>query len=64
MPRPVKYSDPLARLNLNVDRELYQRFKAACAMRGKKMTDVLVAYIEKYVDSAPGPTPPAKSSKQ
>jgi ParG len=63
-PRSRKYTEP-ARLNLNVERELYQRFKAACALRGEKMTDVLVDYIQSYIDgkSSPKASSPAKSTK-
>ena len=36
-------------MNMNVPKELHDRFKAATAAQGKQMTDVLLAYIEQYV---------------
>ena len=44
------------RMNLNVEVELHNRFKAATAAQGLNMTDVLLAYIQSYVDkNAPKP---------
>lgn len=37
-------------MNLNVEVELHNRFKAATAAQGLNMTDVLLAYIQSYVD--------------
>jgi hypothetical protein len=36
-------------MNLNVDVNLHNSFKAATAAQGKNMTDVLIEYIEQYV---------------
>jgi hypothetical protein len=38
------------RLNLNVPVDLHNNFKAATAAQGLNMTDVLLAYIQSYVD--------------
>ena len=38
------------RMNLNVEVELHNRFKAATAAQGLNMTDVLMAHIQSYVD--------------
>jgi ParG len=38
------------RMNLNVPVELHNNFKAATAAQGLNMTDVLMAYIQSYVD--------------
>jgi hypothetical protein len=38
------------RMNLNVEIELHNRFKAATAAEGKNMTDVLIDYMRKYVE--------------
>jgi hypothetical protein len=38
------------RMNMNVPKELHDRFKAATAVRGENMTDVLLAYIAQYID--------------
>jgi len=38
------------RMNLNVEIDLHNRFKAATAAQGLNMTDVLLAYIQSYVD--------------
>jgi ParG len=40
------------RMNLNVPLNLHDAFKAATASQGKKMTDVLMKFIEQYVKSA------------
>ena len=45
-PRPME----VKRLNMNVPRDLHDAFKAAAAAEGKQMTDVLLAFIEKYVE--------------
>ncbi len=37
------------RMNMLVPRELHDRFKAACAARGERMTDVLLECIDQYV---------------
>ena len=37
------------RMNLNVPVELHNSFKAATAVRGQNMTDVLLKFIENYV---------------
>ena len=41
----------IKRLNINLELSLHNAFKAATAARGENMTDVLLAYIRKYVDS-------------
>ena len=37
------------RMNLNVEVELHNRFKAATAAQGLNMTDVLLEFIQSYV---------------
>ena len=37
-------------MNLNVEVELHNRFKAATAAQGLNMTDVLLEFIQNYVD--------------
>lgn len=37
------------RMNLNVDLDLHNAFKAATAVQGQNMTDVLLEFIEDYV---------------
>jgi hypothetical protein len=44
------------RMNLNVDLDLHNAFKAATAAQGENMTDVLLRFIEDYV-SKKGVTP-------
>jgi hypothetical protein len=39
----------LKRVNMNIPKQLHDRFKAACAVRGEQMTDVLLKHIEDYV---------------
>lgn len=38
------------RMNLNVPVELHNSFKAVTAAQGLNMTDVLMEYIQSYVD--------------
>ena len=61
MPRPVKYTEPIAYLNVKIDRQLYEQFKSICTQRDKTITDVLVKYIREYVAKAQKATSPAKS---
>ena len=39
----------LKRMNLNVEVGLHNAFKAATAVQGESMTDVLLKFIEQYV---------------
>jgi hypothetical protein len=36
-------------MNINVDAQLHNAFKAAAAAQGKEMTEILLAFIEQYV---------------
>jgi hypothetical protein len=38
------------RMNLNVPVELHDAFKAATASKGVNMTDVLIEFVQQYVD--------------
>ena len=38
------------RLNMHVPRDLHDAFKAATAVEGKQMTDVLLDFIRRYVE--------------
>jgi hypothetical protein len=42
--------EQVKRMNLNVPIELHNSFKAATAARGQNMTNVLLAFIQSYVD--------------
>lgn len=42
------------RLNLNVELDLHNKFKAVTAAQGKNMTDVLLEFIEQYVAAQNG----------
>ena len=37
------------RVNINLDSALHDRFKAAVAAEGKKMTEVLIDFIKRYI---------------
>ncbi len=37
------------RMNLNVDANLHNAFKVATVMQGKPMTDVIVEFMQQYV---------------
>jgi hypothetical protein len=39
------------RMNLNVEANLHDAFKASTAAQGKKMTDVLLEFIREYVQN-------------
>ena len=43
------------RMNLNVDIDLHNAFKAATAAKGLEMTAVLVQFIENYVSKQAAP---------
>jgi len=46
----LKANEPkVKRMNLNVAVDLHNAFKAATAAQGQNMTDVLLEYIEQYV---------------
>ena len=52
----------IKRLNINITRELHNRFKSAAAARGLEMTDVLLEFIQQYV-AKNGPAPVKKSRR-
>ncbi len=41
--------DDKKRLNVHLEEDLHQRFKMACLLRGKNMSDVLRDLIEGYI---------------
>lgn len=41
--------EPSIKLTMNIDRRLRDAFKAATAVQGTTMTEVLMAFIEDYV---------------
>jgi ParG len=46
-----KVEEPqVKRMNLNVPIELHNRFKSVTASQGQNMTDVLLKFIQDYVD--------------
>lgn len=46
-----KTNDPqVKRMNINVEVSLHDAFKAATAAKGENMTDVLLAFIQQYVE--------------
>jgi hypothetical protein len=45
------------RMNLNVPIELHNRFKSVTAARGQNMTDVLLEFMQNYVDKNSGKQP-------
>jgi predicted HicB family RNase H-like nuclease len=40
----------IKRLNVNISEELHRSFKAATAAQGLEMTDLVLEWIQKYVD--------------
>jgi hypothetical protein len=46
-----KTNDPkVKRMNINVELSLHDAFKAATAAKGENMTDVLMRFIQQYVE--------------
>jgi len=45
------------RMNLNMETNLHDAFKASTAAQGKKMTDVLIEFIREYVQKHPPQSP-------
>ena len=41
---------PVKRMNLNVPVELHNSFKSITAAQGQNMTDILLEFIQEYVD--------------
>ena len=46
----TKEGKGLKRLNVNITTELHRRFKSATAAQGLEMTDVILEFIQKYVE--------------
>jgi predicted HicB family RNase H-like nuclease len=46
----AKEGTGLKRLNVNISEELHRRFKSATAAQGLDMTDLILEWIQKYVD--------------
>jgi len=46
----TKEGKGLKRLNVNISEELHRRFKSATAAQGLEMTDLILEWIQKYVD--------------
>ena len=40
----------LKRVNIHIDPELHKAFKTAAVAQGKKMTDLLLDFIESYIE--------------
>ena len=58
----TKEGTGLKRLNVNISEELHRRFKSATAAQGLEMTDLVLEWIQKYVDKN-GPAPARKSRR-
>lgn len=50
------------RLNVNISEELHRSFKSATAAQGLEMTDLILEWIQKYVDKN-GLVAPKKSRR-
>jgi hypothetical protein len=46
----AKKEPEVKRLNLNIPVELHNSFKSLTAARGERMTDVILQFIQEYVD--------------
>ena len=58
----IKTKEGLKRLNVNISEELHRQFKSATAARGLEMTDLVLEWIQKYVDKN-GLVAPKKSRR-
>lgn len=54
---------PEKRLNINIDIDLHNAFKAATAARGQNMTDEILKFIEDYVARYRYDSRPKKNKK-
>ena len=50
-------------MNLNVPLELHNSFKSITAAQGENMTDVLLEFIQSYVDKHTPSTPKTKGRR-
>ena len=57
-PQPVK------RMNVNIPLELHNSFKSITAAKGVNMTDVLIQFINEYVDIHSTPKPKPKGRRK
>lgn len=55
---------PVKRMNLNVPVDLHNSFKSLTAAQGQNMTDVLLEFIQQYVDQHSSPKPKPKGRRQ
>lgn len=63
MPKPKPVQE-FKRMNINIETGLHDAFKAATALQGKRMTDVLLEFIQKYVrENQPGGWTPQRNQK-
>ena len=58
----AKEGTGIKRLNVNISEELHRRFKSVTAAQGLEMTDVILEWIQKYVDKN-GLVAPKKSRR-
>jgi len=46
----IKTREGLKRLNVNISEQLHRQFKSVSAANGLEMTDLILEWIQKYVD--------------
>ena len=51
-------------MTINIDRKLHQAFKAAVALEGKEMSEVVLQFIEAYVKAHMPAALPKKAGRQ
>ena len=63
--RPIKKKEEtgVKRVNINVEVNLHNAFKAATAAQGVDMTTVLMEFIQQYVGKFESATPKQKSRR-
>lgn len=62
---PITPLKGIKRMNLNVPIDLHRRFKMATASEGKEMTEVLLEFIQTYLEKhAPAVRLPRKGGRQ
>jgi len=64
MAKPSSATAEIKRMNMNIQADLHDAFKSATAAEGKKMTDVLLEFIQEYVKQHSSAAPPRKAGRR
>ena len=64
MAKPSSATPEIKRMNMNLQANLHDAIKAATAAQGKKMTDVLLEFIQEYVKQHSSAALPRKGGRR